>query len=43
MLKEDMEYLEPIRSRDVLEAQEKVISVFRKMIDTGEIVNPYKF
>ena len=41
MLKEDMEYLVLTRSKDVLEAQEKVISVIRKLIDTGEIDNPY--
>jgi len=41
MLKEDMEYLVLTRSKDTLEAQEKVISVIRKLIDTGEIDNPY--
>jgi len=41
MLKEDMEYLRSITSADIKNAQEKLISVVRAMIDTGEIINPF--
>ena len=42
MLKEDMEYLRSITSTDIKNAQEKLISVVRAMIDTGEIINPFR-
>jgi len=38
MLKEDMEYLGPIRRRDVIICQEKILSVIRHLNDIGEIV-----
>lgn len=38
MLKEDMEYMGPIRLRDVEEAQQKIVSIIRHLEDTGEIV-----
>lgn len=38
MLKEEMEYLGPIRRRDVIICQEKILSVIRHLEDTGEIV-----
>ncbi|MDR1971578.1 MAG: flagellar motor switch protein FliG [Treponema sp.] len=38
MLKEDMEYLGPVRLKDVEEAQQKIVSIIRHLEDTGEIV-----
>ena len=38
MIKEDMEFMGPVRMKDVEEAQQKVVSVFRKLEDSGEIV-----
>jgi len=37
-LKEDMDYMGPIRLKDVEEAQQKIISVIRRLEDSGEIV-----
>lgn len=38
MIKEDMEFIGPVRMKDVEEAQQKVVSVIRKLEDSGEIV-----
>lgn len=38
MIKEDMEYMGPVRLRDVEEAQQKIVNTIRKLEDTGEIV-----
>ena len=38
MIKEDMEFMGPVRVKDVEEAQQKVVSVIRKLEDSGEIV-----
>ena len=38
MSKEDMEFMGPVRMKDVEEAQQKVVSVIRKLEDSGEIV-----
>ena len=38
MIKEDMEVMGPVRMKDVEEAQQKVVSVIRKLEDSGEIV-----
>lgn len=38
MIKEDMEYMGPVRLRDVEEAQQKIVNVIRKLEDAGEIV-----
>ena len=38
MIKEDMEFMVPVRMKDVEEAQQKVVSVIRKLEDSGEIV-----
>jgi len=37
MLKEDMEFMGPVRLRDVESAQENVIRIIRKLEETGEI------
>lgn len=36
--KEEMEYMGPVRLRDVEEAQSRIVSVIRKLEDVGEIV-----
>ena len=38
MIKEDMEYMGPVRMKDVEEAQQKIVGVIRKLEDAGEIV-----
>ncbi|MCL1994217.1 MAG: flagellar motor switch protein FliG [Spirochaetes bacterium] len=38
MLKEDMEYMGPIRLKDVEEAQQKIVAIIRQLEDAGEIV-----
>ena len=41
MLKEDIEFMSPIRIRDIKEAQEKVLAVIRQLEQTGEIIDLY--
>ncbi len=38
MLREDMDYMGPVRVKDVEEAQQKVVNVVRALEDVGEIV-----
>ncbi len=38
LLKEDMEFMGPVRLRDVEEAQQKIVNIIRKLEDAGEIV-----
>ncbi|MDR1031153.1 MAG: flagellar motor switch protein FliG [Treponema sp.] len=38
MLKEDMDYMGPVRLKDVEEAQQKIVSIIRRLEETGEIV-----
>ncbi len=38
MLKEDMQFMGPIRLKDVEEAQQKIVAVIRRLQDAGEIV-----
>lgn len=38
MIKEDMEFMGPVRMKDVEEAQQKIVSVIRKLEDAGEII-----
>jgi flagellar motor switch protein FliG len=38
MLKEDMEFMGPIRLKDVEEAQQKIVSIIRHLEDNGEVV-----
>ena len=37
-IKEDMEFMGPVRMKDFEEAQQKIVSVIRKLEDAGEIV-----
>ena len=38
MLQEDMEFMGPVRMKDVEEAQQKIVNIIRKLEDAGEIV-----
>ena len=38
MLKEDMEFMGPIRVKDVEEAQQKIVAIIRKLEEAGEII-----
>ncbi|MBR5789594.1 MAG: flagellar motor switch protein FliG [Lachnospiraceae bacterium] len=38
MIQEDMEYMGPVRMKDVEEAQQKIVGIIRKLEDAGEIV-----
>lgn len=38
MIQEDMEYMGPVRLKDVEEAQQKIVNIIRKLEETGEIV-----
>ena len=38
MIKEDMEFMGPVRMKDVEEAQRKIVNIIRKLEDSGEIV-----
>ena len=38
MIKEDMEFMGPIRMKDVEEAQQKIVNIIRKLEDSAEII-----
>lgn len=38
MLKDDMEYMGPVRAKDVQESQTKIVSIIRKLEESGEIL-----
>jgi flagellar motor switch protein FliG len=38
MIKEDMEFMGPVRVRDVEDAQQKIVNVIRRLQDAGEII-----
>ena len=38
LLKEDMDYMGPVRLKDVEEAQQKIVSIIRKLEEQGEVV-----
>ncbi|MFW6229293.1 MAG: FliG C-terminal domain-containing protein, partial [Alkalispirochaeta sp.] len=38
LLKDDMEYMGPIRMKDVEESQQKIVSIIRKLEESGDIV-----
>ena len=38
MIQEDMEYMGPVRLKDVEDAQQKIVNIIRKLEDAGEIV-----
>jgi len=38
MIKEDIDYMGPVRLRDVEDAQQKIVNIIRKLEDAGEIV-----
>ena len=38
MIREDMDFMGPVRMKDVEEAQQKIVNIIRKLEDTGEII-----
>ena len=38
LLKEEMEYMGPVRLKDVEETQQKIVAIIRKLEDQGEVV-----
>ena len=38
MLKEDIEFMGPVRLRDVEEAQQRIVNIIRRLEETGEVV-----
>lgn len=38
MIQEDMDYMGPVRLRDVEDAQQKIVNIIRKLEDSGDIV-----
>ena len=38
MIKEDMEFMGPVKLKDVEDAQQKIVNIIRKLEDSGEIV-----
>lgn len=38
MIREDMDFMGPVRMKDVEEAQQKIVNIIRKLEDSGEIV-----
>lgn len=38
MIKEEMEFMGPVRRSDVEEAQQKIVNIIRRLQDTGEII-----
>ncbi len=38
MIQEDMEFMGPVRMKDVEEAQQKIVNIIRKLEDSGEII-----
>jgi len=38
MIKEDMEFMGPVRLRNVEEAQQRIVTVVRRLEESGEIV-----
>lgn len=40
MIKEDMEFMGPVRLKDIEESQQSIVNVIRKLEDAGEIVTP---
>ena len=38
LLKEDMDFMGPVRLKDVEEAQQKIVNIIRKLEEQGDIV-----
>ena len=38
MIKEDMEFMGPVRMKDVEDAQQRIVNIIRKLEDSGDIV-----
>ncbi len=40
MIKEDIEFMGPVRIRDIEEAQQNIVNIIRKLEEDGEIITP---
>ncbi|NLY67154.1 MAG: flagellar motor switch protein FliG, partial [Tissierellia bacterium] len=40
MIKEDIEFMGPVRLRDIEDAQQNIVNVIRKLEEDGEIIIP---
>ena len=40
MIKEDIEFMGPVRIRDIEDAQQNIVNIIRKLEDEGEIITP---
>ena len=40
MIKEDIEFMGPVRIRDIEEAQQNIVNVIRKLEEDGEVITP---
>ena len=40
MIKEDIEFMGPVRIRDIEDAQQNIVNIIRKLEDDGEIITP---
>jgi flagellar motor switch protein FliG len=38
LLREDMDFMGPIRLRDVEESQQKIVNIIRKLEESGDII-----
>ena len=38
MIREDMEFMGPVRMKDVEDAQQRIVNIIRKLEDSGDIV-----
>ena len=38
MIREDMEYMGPVRLKDVEEAQQRIVNIIRKLEESSEII-----
>jgi flagellar motor switch protein FliG len=38
MIKEDMEFMGPVRMKDVEDAQQRIVNIIRKLEESGDIV-----
>lgn len=40
MIKEDIEFMGPVRIRDIEDAQQNIVNIIRKLEEDGEIITP---
>ena len=40
MIKEDIDFMGPVRIRDIEDAQQNIVNIIRKLEEDGEIITP---